>query len=391
MLLILHQYPYTKFHEYYYEIDQLKKKLNEKVEVHDFSLFLNSIYINDAFLNKREKAKRFKSIFKWLKKFKNLKKKNLIVLNLTQNDNFYSFLINLVLKQSNIKVLKIVSRGVCSYLDDPNKSIYNNLFNKIIYSFKYPKTLIYFFKVNFFKLLFYFIHGNETLLISDKENIKKNNSKKVIKIHSLDYSKFLFFKKKKLIYNDYIVYLDKPGPYFRNDLNLQGHAAIKNIKEYYRDLNYYFDKLVSAFSVKIIIIPHPKNKGIVNPYFNRKFKLDHSLDAPLKLIKNSKFVISASASTALSYAVVYYKPIVLLFSNFENQLISTFKDKVYMSKILDLPLVNFNDKFLKKDFYIKINKQKYNKYKYKYLTPLKNSNETNHDIIINFLKLDRKD
>ena len=128
------------------------------------------------------------------------------------------------------------------------------------------------------------------------------------------------------------------------------------------------------YKAKVIVIPQPKykitklkNKNL-NPYFNNRLN-DNSYDAAAKLIPKCLFVIS-HGSTALSYAIINYRPVHLVNSksyNFkpENQT----KDILKQAKILGIKTIDFVN-FKRKDLLInlKVNKTKYDFYKYKFLT-----------------------
>ena len=66
-----------------------------------------------------------------------------------------------------------------------------------------------------------------------------------------------------LIYQDHI---------FFSDRMLFGSKINHDIKKWYNDLNNYLSFIEKKFNLKIIIIPHPKARKIVNPFYNRKFK-----------------------------------------------------------------------------------------------------------------------
>ena len=209
--------------------------------------------------------------------------------------------------------------------------------------------------------------------------INKKSKFNFIKGHSFDYSNSLLKKNnsKKLNHKKYIIYLDTGAPYFTGDSALAfRHEFEKKVdnESYYRDLNLYFDELEKLYKAKVIVIPQPKykitklkNKNL-NPYFNNR-QSDNSYDATAKLIPKCLFIIS-HGSTALSYAIINYKPVHLLNTksyNFrpENEIKTIFEQ----AKILGIKTIDFVN-FKKKDLLInlKVNKTKYDLYKYEFLT-----------------------
>ena len=215
------------------------------------------------------------------------------------------------------------------------------------------------------------------------ENKKNIN---LIKGHSFDYSNSLLKKynnSNKINKKKYIVYLDTGFPYFVGDAAafFAGDAAalrqeIKKVdnESYYRDLNLYFDELEKLYKAKVIVIPHSKykitklkNKNL-NPYFNNRLT-DNSYNATAKLIPKCLFVTS-HGSTALSYAIINYKSVRFLYTKSYNLYDCTQdKDILLQAKILGAKTVDFATA-KKKDLFksLKVNKSKYDLYKYKFLT-----------------------
>ena len=115
MFLILFPYKFTNFRHKLYNIEELKSKLGQKVEVHDLSEVLNKKW-NSSFLTKRQKGvKIFYSLISWIKYFNNLKKnEKLTVLNFLDTHSFKSLFIHYILFKANIKILRIFTPGICT-------------------------------------------------------------------------------------------------------------------------------------------------------------------------------------------------------------------------------------------------------------------------------------
>jgi hypothetical protein len=132
--------------------------------------------------------------------------------------------------------------------------------------------------------------------------------------------------------------------------------------------------LEKLYKAKVIVIPHSKykitklkNKNL-NPYFNNRLT-DNSYNATAKLIPKCLFVIN-HGSTALSYAIINYKPIHFLYTKSYNLYVSNgIKNILLQAKILGAKTVDFATA-KKKDLFksLKVNKSKYDLYKYKFLT-----------------------
>lgn len=392
MLLVLSSYPFTRFHNYNYEIENLRKKFKCILEIHDLSQIYFDNSIKNIFLTKKEKTRKFFSILQWAKRINTLLKLNknkIIVINLLENNNLKSIFINFILKSKKVKILRFSSPGVSLSTDTNDSNLEKNNFERIKYVLKNLKLLSFYISSKFFNYINNFYNKNETKIISGAFYKNKFSSEKnKICSHSLDYSKFInkkYTNKKKNL----IVYLDKAAPYFNDDGDYFGYRKefndFQSIKKYYYKLNLFLKNLEKLFFAKIIIIPHSKVKGRINPNYEKKFKVDHSLDALNKLISKCSFVVSPTPTTAVSYAIAYYKPIIFTYTNNENKYLSPFRNKIFMSKILGASLINMNKKIYKKDILKPVSKKKYDSYKYKYLTSKEIINKKNCEIILEYL------
>jgi hypothetical protein len=220
--------------------------------------------------------------------------------------------------------------------------------------------------------------------------LNSNQKKKIpfINSHAYDYSKYLIKNNKstKKYKKKYIVYLDTPGPYFIDDNFLFGiFRKSTYIKEWYLDLNNFFDNLEKIFNAKVIVLPHPKNKGVKNPYFNNRI-VNHDYDAAFELIPNCKFIIS-TGSTGLSHAIINYKPVMLIYStsySSKHEYYSYIKNVFLQARTIGMSPINicsYNKNKIVKNF--NVNKNRYNSYKYKFLTSknIKNQKKANYEII----------
>ena len=72
------------------------------------------------------------------------------------------------------------------------------------------------------------------------------------------------------------------------------------------------DKIEKKYNAKVVIACHPKsNYKIEDNFFNNRTLINHKTE---NLIKFSKFVIT-HGSTAISYAILYEKPILTILAN----------------------------------------------------------------------------
>ncbi len=392
--IILFLYPYViSDHTYYnHELDYLDKSNDVRLLVHDLSSIIYKKKYNSAWncVNKNnKKINKFNSFFSWFFFIYKIKdKKNVWVYNHIISENFKSLIINLLIKLLGFPVIIYPSAQVAEAKRKKNiifffKKIKSHLFN--------IKFLLFHLNFNFFSFINrFFKYKKLFVLYAGKEKflLKKKETKEIFftKVHALDYSNYLISKKKYNNTKNTLVYLDTPDPYFKGDLNLMNLKYPKNFNLWYDSLNSFFSMLKKNFDYKIIIIPHPKNKGCYNPYFCKKM-INHDVNAAAKLIPKCAAVIS-KGSTAISYAIVNYRPIILIYSQwyyFRNTYMKDiyFQAKELGKKAIDIDKFNLND--ISKNLHV--NKKKYNQYKYKYLTSCdKNiSNKPNYKIIKDLL------
>jgi len=214
--------------------------------------------------------------------------------------------------------------------------------------------------------------------------MKKAKQIKFIDFHASDFANYLENKKKiiKIKNQNYIVFLDAKTPAFRGDKFYLKYKINYDKNKWYKDLNNFLEKIERVFNSKVIIVPHPAVRELKNVFYNKKFTVSKDMDAANNLIRNSRFVISISATTAVSYCVIYNKPITFIYN---NQMIKhnpvMLSEMKIMSKILSSKIININKNFFKKNLNTRVNKRKYLKYKYDFMTSKKIQNQTNAEIL----------
>ena len=132
------------------------------------------------------------------------------------------------------------------------------------------------------------------------------------------------------------------------------------------------------------IVPHPKVKKVKNPFYDKKFKIANQVDAAENLINACKFIICASPSTVIAYAIKNYKPILILegegFKNSEAAKLDNYLGIKVMTKFTGCSSINYEVP-IKKKIFIKVNKKKYDNYRFQFLTSKKLIGLNNYQII----------
>ena len=398
-ILFLYPDKFTNFEYYKFEFSQLKKKYKFNIIINDLSNLIHNQRLNLIWKSKRyKKAILFSSIKDWIFFFNKIKKKNIIIFNFaSQNYSLNSLIIKIFLKLSK----KTVFIDRQSNHEIPVKKNISWLLSKFYeHGFNY-KVYFFYFRDYFFRFLMSFVKYEKSfVLLSDYVSKINNKKNSIININQTDYSNYLLFKKnKKKNKKKYILYLDNGGPFFTGDAELTGHKSSTNswsrinMDSYFKNLMFFFKKLEKHFKANIIVIPHPKykssNKKIksFNPYFKNNI-VNNDVDALSKLSRNALFFIT-EYTTAVAFAVACYKPVVCITSskhNFSENNKKAIMDQDKNLGITPFDISNFNIKKINK--ILKINKSKYENYKYKHLTTKKENVERkpNYKIIGDFIR-----
>ena len=165
-------------------------------------------------------------------------------------------------------------------------------------------------------------------------------------------------------------------------MELFGYNIKIDKKIWYSEINDFFKRLEKKLNCKIFIVPHPKNKGVKNPMYDKSFKFLHEQDAALNYVPKAKLVLANSPTTALAYAVAYDKKIIMFYNDqILNKDFTRHRETKFISKILKLPFVNISKKFELSKCLKPVNKKLYDDYKIKYLTSKSISNKMNFEIL----------
>lgn len=205
-----------------------------------------------------------------------------------------------------------------------------------------------------------------------RSTIKNKSKTEIFDIGSNDY---YTFKKnnqinKKKNRGKYILFIDTLLIENPED-EFQGNVSInkEDFKKLHKKL---FDHIEKVTNLPILVAGHRRGKKLegYKQLFHRKEVI---FDKTLQLIKNCEAVIS-SFSTAISLAVLSYKPIIFYTSPFFDS--CPWGPFIYtQSQILGRKIINFEEgKTLERDYKI-VDKKRYNKFINRYIY-YKNNNKT---------------
>jgi hypothetical protein len=206
-----------------------------------------------------------------------------------------------------------------------------------------------------------------------------NHIKQLIPINLNDYDNYLRIKdqKEKIIEDRYCVFHDED---FINhpDRKMLGWKKL-DAHDYYKKINNFFSVVEKQFECKVVIAASPKSDYSNNPFDGRKMFIHQTNE----LVKDCLFSIIA-ASTSVSYPVSYSKPIIFFsYSGFITDGSGYNVYSKYFAKFLGCSHYEIDDVSLSKKLKIQdVDIQKYNDYKYKYLTSPQTENRQTEDVVL---------
>jgi hypothetical protein len=206
----------------------------------------------------------------------------------------------------------------------------------------------------------------------------EENKSEIIDVNYFDYDKYLVLKNcVRLIDNNYCVYLDDYLP-FHPDFNILNIQTI-GYKTFYERLNTFFNFIESKYNIEVVIAAHPKADKYkeINYFEGRKVVFNKSAE----LTRHAEFVIGHNSS-ALSFAVLNVKPIILLYNNsIKQKLPNIYNEILGYSNVLGVNPLNIENEGLD----VSLNQpdeQKYSDFKYQYLTSKVSENKLSSQIFV---------
>ena len=206
-------------------------------------------------------------------------------------------------------------------------------------------------------------------------SISTSYAKKTIDINLCDYDQYLKSLNKNITEVNQAVFIDS-NVTDNSDIKLNGLIEI-NPSKYFESLSKYFEYFEKKYNTKVIISSHPTSNYNNNKFLGREVvKLKTA-----ELVSESKYVLSHH-STAVSYAVLNYKPITFLMI---DEWIGEYEEYANkeMSKSLGCNLINIDKINSNNDTDISsVNKHLYDEYKYNYIISKQAEGKLSSSIII---------
>lgn len=230
------------------------------------------------------------------------------------------------------------------------------------------------FKTSFFKPAAYVLKSSKLV----EDFYKTDNSTIVLKGSSSDYINYKMAEGKANVEHPYIVFIDQNIAY-----HPEGGTLVEDVctdpQGYFDRMNALFETLERLYSCEVIICAHPTSVFLQdnNPFNGRRIEFGKTQE----FVRGSIGVVSHN-STALSFAVLCEKPILLVTTNdIENNMrygahiISNFRDLLGCSYVNldDLNVNNYSD-------FNRYDKEKYSEYIENYLSL--NEEKSNGKVIL---------
>lgn len=209
---------------------------------------------------------------------------------------------------------------------------------------------------------------------------KQNSKRKTYRINHPDYEQY-----KEIIktYNpqyesDYVVYIDNYFPFHPEIKKREPNFNPTNAAPlFYNSLNSFFGEIEKSYKCKVIIAAHPSSCYETNPFNGRTIIYNQTCE----LIKNCK-AVCMHTSNALSYAILFNKPIALLANTGFRQSQLEYKRLNNIAKQLSLDITD-TDKLLNiKSIFKFINNNFSSSYKRIYL--IGNEHKNNTELFIEY-------
>ena len=246
---------------------------------------------------------------------------------------------------------------------------------------KYLKFILKTIERIFYKLIFLIVLPRADISFTSGKIGRKlatlRKDKKIVLAHNLYFDNFLKLNKKKKKLKNLVVYIDQ-------DVENSIDFKMDEIKFHdVQNFNKTILKFLDSFGNKVIIAGNNRRKVKKNI-----FGIKTIYNKTDQLVRDSKLVIGHN-STALQYAVLFEKPIILL-STKEIQLIPSMnKNILILKKLLDCDYYFLKDNFVKKKkINYKFNKKLYSRYINNYITENPNNKKKFFELVIKNLELD---
>ena len=202
-------------------------------------------------------------------------------------------------------------------------------------------------------------------------------STRIIPINYFDYDEYLSARDdhRRLLKDEYCVFIDDNLAY-DTDFKMFNKQSV-DPSRYYKTLNVFFELVEAKYRLKVVIAAHPKSDYSGSVFNNREIRRFETNE----LVRDCSFAI-AHYSTAVAFAVLYKKPCIFVYTD-EMKKLPYFKVIEAYASILNCSLCNISSLSNGSEIVLKnTDYQKYEAYKYTYLTSKGTESILTRDIVI---------
>jgi len=371
-LIVVWPYRFRDFDWQRFELEFLSQHL--EVHVHELIDALTPEF-SAAYANQSESdnVTRFSSLKDWRREFKKISK-DAIVFSHIRPTNFVLFKACIQMQMSKAKIVAFSTGGVTfsSERVNPNK---HDLPDSI-------KHLLHFCRRNLLRSAM-----PDLVVVGGSQEVKRvrrdfPRSTKIVLANSSDFSNSIRLSENSAGYLKKVIYLDTGFPGFPRDEIIENTIEYVRPEEWYPKLNQFFSVVEATLDLKITISIHPKHIGRDHkPLFGQR----ETVGGQTAEVVSSCELVIATNSTAISYAVAFLKPLILITSDHIENSQDKYKSSLIrnISRDTGARIFNIDREYSEQDLRaaLVIDHEKYESYKHKYLTS-RTDNKPNYQILL---------
>ena len=328
-----------------------------------------------AYANQSDSVRvtRFSSLKQWRSEFKKVSKDATVFSHL-RPVNFELFLACVQLRMSGAKIVAFSTGGVSfsSVRVNPDKRDLPEVIKKLLHFVR--RNLLRIAMPNF-------------VVVGGSEEVKRvlrdfSRSTRIVFANSSDFSATIRLMKSETLISKGAIYLDTGFPGFPRDEIIERTSETVRSEDWYPNLSKFFESVERSLDLEVDISVHPKHNGRDHqPLFGHRRTLGGQT---AEGVSQCELVI-ATNSTAISYAIAFLKPLVLITSDKIQNNRDQYKSSLIQNISTDTgaTIFNIDRQYSEQDIRaaLVINHEKYASYKQKYLTS-RTDGKPNYQVIL---------
>ena len=371
-LIVVWPYRFRDFDWQRFELEFLSEYL--EVHVHELIDALTPEF-SAAYANQSESmhVTRFSSLKQWRHEFKKISN-DAIVFSHIKPTSFQLIRVCLTMRRSKSLVVGFVVGGAVV----PSSPDWHK-FEALV---KYMKSVYHVGRRNLLRscLPKLVVSGGTDSISLIKRDFSRTS--RIIFANSSDFSQVLRTNRDETIKENAAVYLDTGFPGFPRDELLSGRSEKISPENWYPNLSKFFSQVEDSLNLKVDIAVHPKHVGRDHrALFGDRKTLSGQTDSMVA----ARDLVIATNSTAISYAISYTKPLMLVWSDLIEGGIDSRKRSFIHNFSLATGATIFNidrqSSAQEIEAALTIDHDRYESYKQKYLTS-RTDGKPNYQVIL---------